>query len=263
MSAPTTTTAPTTAERIRGLCERVTADAMLAIDGSAPTPVTFHHLHDDGQLTIAVAEDSTASTLAWLAGNGGVPAMLELTDRSPLSLREPVRSLAWLTGAVFPLCPEHVRELAEQIATVNPHPALLDVGHTTTLLTLRLQSTVIADTTGAEPVDVDELLRAPSDPFTEVEAAWLTHLDEDHPEIVASLARTLPPHLRRGRVRPLSICRYGIGLRIEGAATKTVPGTDRDVWLPFPEPVTDATALSRAIRVMMGCPFLNGLRARS
>ena len=28
------------------------------------------------------------------------------------------------------------------------------------------------------------------------------------------------------------------------------------------KPVDDVTSLSRAIRTLMGCPFLNGLRAR-
>ena len=32
-------------------------------------------------------------------------------------------------------------------------------------------------------------------------------------------------------------------------------------WPPA-APVDDVTGLSRAIRVLMGCPFLNGLRAR-
>jgi hypothetical protein len=37
---------------------------------------------------------------------------------------------------------------------------------------------------------------------------------------------------------------------------------DHDVRLPFTKPVDDVTGLSQAIRVLMGCPFLNGLRAR-
>ena len=35
-----------------------------------------------------------------------------------------------------------------------------------------------------------------------------------------------------------------------------------DVRLPFPAPVHDVGGLSRAIRTLMGCPFVNGLRAR-
>ena len=32
--------------------------------------------------------------------------------------------------------------------------------------------------------------------------------------------------------------------------------------LSFSKPVDDVSGLSQAIRVLMGCPFLNGLRAR-
>jgi hypothetical protein len=50
--------------------------------------------------------------------------------------------------------------------------------------------------------------------------------------------------------------RYGVRLRVE-----TADG-DRDVRLPFRKPVDDVTGLSQAIRLLMGCPFANGLRAR-
>jgi hypothetical protein len=50
--------------------------------------------------------------------------------------------------------------------------------------------------------------------------------------------------------------RYGVRLRVESA------DGDRDVRLPFRQPVDDVTGLGQAIRVLMGCPFVNGLRAR-
>ena len=62
--------------------------------------------------------------------------------------------------------------------------------------------------------------------------------------------------LRRGRIRPLGLDRYGLRLRVERA------DGEHDVRLPFAAPVNDVTGLGRAIRVLMGCPFLNGLRAR-
>jgi hypothetical protein len=47
-----------------------------------------------------------------------------------------------------------------------------------------------------------------------------------------------------------------VQLRVEG------DDGDHDVRLPFANPVDDVTGLSQAIRILMGCPFLNGLRAR-
>jgi hypothetical protein len=46
-----------------------------------------------------------------------------------------------------------------------------------------------------------------------------------------------------GRRRPLGLDRYGVRLRVENE-------------------VDDVTGLSQAIRVLMGCPFLYGIRAR-
>ncbi|BBY06302.1 hypothetical protein MNVI_16200 [Mycobacterium noviomagense] len=82
------------------------------------------------------------------------------------------------------------------------------------------------------------------------------HLGSAHRDVVARLASKLPAPLRRGQVRPLGLDRYGVRLRVE-----TAEG-DRDVRLPFYKPVDDVTGLSQAIRLLMGCPFANGLRAR-
>lgn len=183
--------------------------------------------------------------------------MLELTDHAPLALREPVRSLVWLRGELRPVPESLMRPMAGAVAAEHPHPSLLDVGHSTVLLRLIMSSAVVADSTGAEPVAVDDLLAAEPDPFWEMETSWLQHLDEDHTDLVNQLARRLPPSLRQGRIRPLGIDRYGIRLRIESDYG------DNDVRLGFAEPVDDTMSLSRALRVLAGCPFLNGLRARS
>ena len=74
--------------------------------------------------------------------------------------------------------------------------------------------------------------------------------------MVERLADRLQTRPRRGRVRPLGLDRYGVRLRVEAE------DGDHDVRLPFTKPVDDVAALGRAIRVLMGCPFLNGLRAR-
>jgi hypothetical protein len=165
------------------------------------------------------------------AGAEGIAAVLELTDYAPLPLREPVRSLVWIRGQVHSVPPGALRELLDLIATARPDPALLEVGAGQTLLLLGADSVVVADSTGAEPVRLTELLAAAPDPFRHMESAWLRHLDSDHPEVMARL-------------------------RVGGA------DGDHDVRLPFPAPVHDVGGLGRAIRVLMGCPFVNGLRAR-
>ncbi len=257
---PTQTPAqtPTTAERIRSTCARATG-AVVAIDGLDPTPTPLVHLLCDGSAALTVPASSPLTAIAATTEAAGVQAVLELTDYAPLPLREPVRSLVWIRGTLRTVPDREVPALLDLIAASNPHPALLEVNSTRgqdVLMRLEIESVVAADSTGAESISVAGLLGALPDPFCAMESAWLQHLDAEHRDVVDRLASRLPGALRNGRVRPLGLDRYGVALRVESA------DGDHDVRLPFPHPVDDVTGLSRAIRILMGCPFLNGLRAR-
>ncbi|HLR98176.1 DUF2470 domain-containing protein [Mycolicibacillus parakoreensis] len=245
---------PTTAERIRSVCLRA-GQALLAVDGQAPLTTPVQHLLDDGTFAVAVPAGATVPT--------GVPAMLELTDQAALPLRKPVRSLVWVRGQLAAVAPAEVPALLDRIASADPRPALLtvatprsgpDAEHT--LMRLETASVVVADASGAESVDVATVVAAAPDPFCAMEPHWLRHLDAAHPEMVARLASRLPPRWRRGAVRPLALDRYGVSLRIEDA------DGDHDIRLPFHRPADDPRTLSQALRVLLGCPFVNGLRAR-
>lgn len=260
--------APTTAERIRSACARGGA-AMLAVEGLDPAPTPVHHLLDDGSFAITVPADGLLDATIVASRSAGVQAVLELTDYAPLPLREPVRSLVWISGRLFAVPEAGLPGLLDLIAARNPDPALLQVntdaftpggasGADTpySLVRLEIDSVVVADSTGAESVGTSALLEAQPDPFFALESGWLQHLEADHREVIDRLAERLPSALRRGRVRPLGLDRYGVRLRVEAE------DGDHDVRLPFGKPVDDVAGLSQAIRVLMGCPFLNGLRAR-
>lgn len=275
MATITAATVPTSAERIRSACIR--GQALLAIADSAdaaPVNAPVCHLLRDGSIVVAIPLDDPVAAAA--ATDSGVQAMLELTDHAPLRLRERVRALVWIRGRLHPVPEQEISTLLDRIAVVDPNPALLqvvsprsaahsrDVGAPDddshvgyALLRLTPESAVLADTTGAEAVEVGELLAARPDPFCAIEAHWLQHLDSAHPEMVARLAAAkLPPQLRRGQARPLAVDRYGMWLRVEST------DGDRDVRLSFPRPVEDVLGLNRAVRALLGCPFLNGLQAR-
>lgn len=252
------TTAPSTAERVRSVCLR-TEHAMLAVEGSAPVATTMHFLRAPGEVVMVIPSDSTVGAIAFHTGASAVPAVLELTDHAPLELRERVRSLVWLSGELRRVPESSQRAVAGAIASEHPHSGLLDIGHTGLLARLTLESVVVADATGAEPLPVRDLVAADPDPFWEEESAWLQHLDGDHSDMIEQIARRLPPSLRVGRARPLSIDRYGLGIRMENTGGS---GNDHDVRIPFASPVADVTELSRALRILAGCPFMNGLRAR-
>ncbi len=260
--APIAGHAPTTPERIRSACARA-GGALLAIEGADPVGAALHHLLPDGSFAIALPAGCAGDTDRPVSGS---QALLELTDYAPLPLREPVRSLVWVRGRLQRVPPDDVTDLLDLIAAEYPNPALLQVETPRsapsneepryTLFRLEIASVVVTDATGAEPVGLADLLAARPDPFCEVEAGLLWHLDPVHNDVVARLVSKLPPPLRRGQVRPLGLDRYGMRFRVEAN------DGDHDVRLPFHKPVDDMTGLSQAIRLLMGCPFINGLRAR-
>jgi Protein of unknown function (DUF2470) len=257
--------APTTAERIRSACARA-GSALLAVDGEDPVATPVHHLLHDGSFAVAVSVDR--------AGASGSQALLELADYAPLPVREPVRSLVWVRGHLQRVPLAEVPGTLDLIATEYPSPALLQIDTPASriskptprplepdetryaLMRLEVASVVVTDSTGAEPVSVTALLEARPDPFCEIESGLLWHLATAHDDVVARLVSRLPAPLRRGQVRPLGLDRYGMRFRVEGN------DGDHDIRLPFHKPVDDMNGLSQAIRVLMGCPFVNGLRAR-
>lgn len=261
----TATVAPTTAERIRSACARA-GGAMIAVDGLEPTTTPVHHLLADATFAITIPADGSLAAALVSADAGDMQAVLEVTDYAPLPLREPVRSLVWIRGRLTLVPAGEIGGLLDLIAAEHPNPALLQVntdsrqasGDDTAYLLaqLEIESVVVADSTGAESVGIGALLDARPDPFCALESCWLRHLESAHRDVVERLSARLPLPLRGGRVRPLGLDRYGVQLRVEDETG------DHDVRLPFPKPVDDVTGLSRAIRVLMGCPFLNGLRAR-
>lgn len=259
----TVVAAPTTAERIRSACARV-GGAMVAVDGLDPTATPVHHLLADGSVAITIPADGALAGALVSAGAAGMQAVLEMTDYAPLPLREPVRALVWMRGRLVPVPACDVGGLLDLIATEHPNPALLQVnngaptdGETPyALVRVEIESVVVADSTGAESVGVGALLEAGPDPFCGLESCWLRHLESAHRDVIERLSARLPMTLRSGQVRPLGLDRYGVQLRVEDETG------DHDVRLPFAKPVDDVAGLSQAIRVLMGCPFLNGLRAR-
>ncbi len=259
--------APTTAEWIRSACVRA-GGALLAVDGAEPLTTPLHHLLGDGSFAVTVP---VGGTVAADLVDGGAQAVLELADYAPLPLREPVRSLVWIRGRLHQVPLSTVGGMLDRIAAEDANPALLQVQTPESgpiaeddthylLARLEIESVVAAykkdGATGAEAVDVRTLLAARPDPFCAFESCWIRHLDTAHRDVVARLAARLPPRLRRGDVRPLGVDRYCVRLRVESA------DGDRDVRLPFRQPVDDVTGLGQAIRVLMGCPCVNGLRAR-
>ncbi len=211
----------------------------------------LHHVHADGSATVLLTEDHP---LVAAAGIADVPAMVELADRAPVALREPVRGLLWITGWLSLRSPAEARQDALAVAEARPDTRLLDVGHGVAALRLTPVSLVLADSEGTESLRPAQFSSATPDPFCRYEDHWLRHLELAHRDVVGMLTRLLPAELRGGHVRPLGLDRYGLRLRVELA------DGDHDVRLAFAEPVDTPGALGSELRRLVGCPFLNATR---
>ncbi|GAB3438647.1 DUF2470 domain-containing protein [Actinophytocola sediminis] len=207
------------------------------------TPV-LHHVHTDASVTVLLPAGHA------LAADAPVTTMIELVDLAPVSLREPVRGLLWITGQLRLLTDAAARTQAVELAGERPDPRLLDLGHGAVMLTMEPLSMVVADADGTHPVTPAEFAAAAPDPFCHEEAGWLRHLELSHTEVLHTMRRHLPEQLRGGHLRPLGLDRFGLRLRVEA-----IEG-DHDVRLAFERPIGTATELSVELRRLVGCPFL-------
>ena len=203
-----------------------------------------------------------------IAALSGSQALLELTDYAPLPLREPVRSLVWVRGRLSRCRPPRWHAMLDLIAAEHPNPALLQV-----------------ETPRSAPV------RRRRHPVHAAAARdRLRGRDRRHRRRGRQRggpARGSARPVLRNRVKPCSgtwtppittwshawyrgcrrRCGAGRSARSGwtgtacGSASKATTATTTS-GCPSTSRWTTCTGLSQAIRVLMGCPFINGLRAR-
>ncbi len=251
---------PSPAERARTLTARGGTAAVLAAGAPDRTEPVLHHVHQDGSTVLLLPEDHPLCALVELTPGGEVSAMIELTDTAPLALRRPVRGLLWITGWLRALSPKQARHVAMDVAVHRCDHRLLDVGHGSMLLWLHPVFAVLSDAEGTAWITPADLAAAEPDPFCHLEQEWLRHLDQDHPDLLHILARRIValPHGGRPRVRPLSVDRLGLRLRIEDGEQA------HDLRLAFQRPATNPVQLASELHRLAGCPDVAvGLRPPS
>ncbi len=249
--------APAAAERARSLTLRGGTATLFGTGCPQPVAPLVHHVRADGSAVLLLADDEPllgrlrtvpARPPGGGSSEGRVAVMLELADRAPVDLREPVRGLLWITGWLWLPDPRSARRAALQVADVHPDHRLLDLGHGATLVRLDPGSAVLADGDGSAALGPVDLAAARPDPFCRMEDRWLGHLEEAHPEVLAALARHLPRALRGpgARVRPLGVDRCGLRLRVETA------DRDHDVRLAFEGGAATPDELRAQLRRLVG-----------
>ncbi len=184
---------------------------------------------------------------AALAGRDDVTAVLMVSDRAPVPLRDPLRAQLWLSGWLTPVHPAARRAAVLAFAETRAVTPLLDVGQGATLLRLDVAEVVLREGERCTEVGPQAFAEARPDPLAAVEARMLQHLDRDHPEVLDLLRSRTPagdlgPH---DAVRPLGLDRFGFRLRIE------CPAGRRDLRVAFPRPLTCPGQLPAATRQLI------------
>lgn len=244
--------APTAAERARSLVARGGCAEIVGTGEPGPIAPLMHHVYPDGAADLLLPDDSVLLERVRGSEGGELPVMLELTEHTPVPMPDQVRELLWIVGWLHEPTRSAARHLALRLSELRPHPRLLDVGHTATLVRLRPGSTVYSDAESSAATSADELAAARPDPFCLFEHQWLAHLDEAHPEVFTSLMRHLPSTMRLAdgaRVRPLGVDRLGLRIRVQ------TPTGDHDVRLAWSGEATTVEELRTKLGELVGCPF--------
>lgn len=219
-------TAPTAAERVRSVL--AAAHSMtVSLDG-----VRHEVRHLDGSDVLGRLHLHPAAPAAGQPASAlpdDRPAIrLEFTDVAPTPVRDRVRARVTVLGRLLtPYADEH--SAPGDSTCVEYCRAVLETADGTTYIGL------------------EELDQAWPDPLAPYEAGMLTHLLDDHPELVTLLLRLVRPAPSSAVVRalPLALDRYGITLRLEERRGH------RDVRLPFPSPLDDVEQSGAQIQALL------------
>ncbi|PRY47612.1 uncharacterized protein DUF2470 [Geodermatophilus tzadiensis] len=238
------------AERARTAATRTAA--AVCLPGHEPARPLAHATTANGQVLVLVPADGEVAGA--VQERADVSALLMVSDRAPVPLRDPVRATLWLSGWLTPVPVADRTAAALAFAEVRPEGALLDVGGAAALLRLDLAEVVLREGGGCTEVSPAGFAAARPDPLAAVEAGVLQHLERDHPDVLAVLRSRVA--VGPGEVvRPLGVDRFGYRLRVER------PGGHRDVRVPFPRPLTCPGQL-RAATSQLLCALRAGLTRR-
>ncbi|MFB6479647.1 DUF2470 domain-containing protein [Streptomyces virginiae] len=211
---------PTDAERIRSIL--TAAHSMTVVTDGLRSEVRHLDGSDPmGRLHLHPAEPGGESEYR--------PSIrLEFTDIAPTPVRDRVRARVTVLGRL--LTP--YSDLAE------------DSGADSTCM--EFDRAVLETPEGRSHVGLDELDAACPDPLSPYEAGMLTHLLDDHHDLVTLLLRLVRPLPTATVLRalPVAMDRYGITLRLEERRGH------RDVRLPFPSPLDDVEQAGTQIQAL-------------
>ncbi len=238
--------APSPAERARAVLARPNPATVTTQSGTLHLVDPACHVHPGGTVSLLLPD---RHHLLDEMSRGRTAATVEFTDTSAVALRDPTRSLLWISGTLTALDEATARMRALRLIRDDPDERLLDIGHGRTMVAMDPYLVVHSDAEGCHLLGNDEFLRARPDPLGRWEGPWLRHLEEDHPDLLAALAEDCPVPLPEGRPRPLGVDRYGLRLRLEGS------DGDHDVLIPFHRPARTPHEVAHRVHELAHSPL--------
>ncbi|MET8859538.1 DUF2470 domain-containing protein [Streptomyces sp. NPDC004579] len=222
---PIRSTAPTAVERVRSILAAAHSMTVVCdgrheevrrLDGAGA--MGHFHLH-------APFEGAGAGAGPGDRTSGRIPVRLELTDVAPTPVRDRLRARVTLTGL-----------LARPYDPDSTESTCMEFGQGT-----------LEDASGRSYVTLHELEATELDPLATSEAGMLTHLVDEHAELVPLLLRLVRPLPGGGVLRalPVGVDRYGLTLRLEYRRTH------RDVRLAFKTPVRHVDHVGPQIHALL------------
>ncbi|MEV2277201.1 DUF2470 domain-containing protein [Nocardiopsis sp. NPDC049922] len=234
---------PSPAERARSVLARPNPATVTTADLSVDLPAPVCHTGPDDEITLLVPD---GHPILNEVGAGSLEATVEFIDVAPLDLRDPTRSLLWISGELGVPDPDEARELALNVLAADPDERLLDLGHGFTMVVLAPHLIVHSAQDGCHLLHPGEFGRARPDPFGRWEGPWLRHLEEAHADLLYALLEWCDTPLPDGRPRPLGVDRFGLLLRLESA------DGDHDVRIPFRRPARTPHDVAHEVHVLAG-----------
>ncbi|MBA9007593.1 MULTISPECIES: DUF2470 domain-containing protein [Thermomonospora] len=250
---------PTAAERARTLAYGIAGGMLVTAAweedparADPPPPVPAHATDLEGRPLLLVPADAEPAVV--LRDEPDLAATLEIADVAPLPLADRLRGRAWLHGWLTAPQGERLAEAALRLSRLHPRPELLDVraGRTGewTILALEVAEVEICDPWGHAVVEPEAYQAALPDPFVIVEHRMLAHLDACHgAELVAMVRHRFGPADGDLEVRPFALDRHGLWLRCFFPDSDLPSG--RDLYVEFPDPVSDLHGLRQVCRRLL------------
>ncbi|MFI5619347.1 DUF2470 domain-containing protein [Streptomyces sp. NPDC051567] len=230
---PAPASRPTDAERVRSIL--AAAHSMTVVADGLRTEVRHLDGTDPmGRLHLHPAAPAAGNPAAALHDDR--PAIrLEFTDIAPTPVRDRVRARVTVLGRLLTPYTDGGTESGGAESGGAPDSTCMEFAQA-----------VLETEDGFSYIGLDELDAACPDPLAPYEAGMLTHLLDDHHDLVTLLLRLVRPLPADAIVRalPVAMDRYGITLRLEQRRSH------HDVRLPFPSPLDDVEQSGAQIQAL-------------